>query len=159
MIYVNHTIRLKSWVWIPLLPSCHTSTEKASQRLFFSKGKLVVICTRAHVIMQGMVQPKEEILILTFCCSQLPAPWRCAWSQDRCEKVPESGYRRERWENCMFSKAQQFHRKKTQLRIQILLLFHWSVLHLTGNNKWLYKTFLIHRGNSEILSCLKIFKS
>lgn len=63
--------------------------------------------------------------------------------------------------NVIFQKHNSFAgKKKTQTNIRNQkLLFHWSVLRLTGNNKRLYETSQIQRGHSEILSSFKFSKS
>lgn len=166
-------------MWIPpppLLTHLHRESRGTSlERLFFQRLTGCYLheglCYNAgHGSTEGGNSHSHALLFRASSFSSLwgstTGPWGRAWSQDRCEKVPSLtwlrhyGYRRKRWENYAFSKAQQFHgnkKKPKQLRIQILLLlFHWSALRLTGNNKWLHKTFQIHRGNSEIMSCPKI---
>lgn len=78
-------------------PTSFPPDTQRKQRDFIAKGiflkvKLVVICTMVHVIMQGMVQPKEEILILTFRCSQLPALAPCEAAPGGCGAVPSPSY-------------------------------------------------------------------
>lgn len=112
---------------LPLPPHLEGAEGLLLQKIIFlfSKVKLVIICIAARVTVRDVVQPEEEILILTSCC---PQPWRpCprrrapqfrygpGQRQGLAARSPltlSHGHRRKRWENYNFSKAQQFPRKK-----------------------------------------------
>lgn len=133
-------------MWIPpppLLTHLHRESRGTSlERLFFQRLTGCYLheglCYNAgHGSTEGGNSHSHALLFRASSFSSLwgstTGPWRRAWSQDRCEKVPSLtwlrhyGYRRKRWENYAFSKAQQFHgNKKKQNNSESRYYYYYS---------------------------------